>query len=87
MEYTCEDCGRTRDRPGRSGPGPSVCKRCQNKRYLAKIGPEGRARLKERKRLRARVSRLRKRMRQAEGELRSAEAELAAPVPRDSMEG
>ena len=80
MEYVCEDCGRVRERRGwqYAGPTPRVCKRCQNKRYLAKIGPAGRARLKERKRLRARASRLQKRIRLAEGDLQSIEARLAA---------
>ena len=80
MEYVCEDCGRGRERRGwqYAGSSPRVCKRCQNKRYLAKIGPEGRERLKERKRLRARVSGLRKRIRLAEDDLQSVEARLAA---------
>ena len=78
MEYTCEDCGRTLARRGWMGPSPRVCKRCQNKRYLAKLGPEGRALLYERKRLRSRASRLRKRIREAEAELQSVKTRLAA---------
>ncbi|WP_420636211.1 hypothetical protein [Candidatus Palauibacter sp.] len=78
LEYTCEDCERTFVRPGWMGPGPRVCKGCQNKRYLARLGPEGRARLYERKRLRAKASRLRERIRLARGELQSVEARLEA---------
>ena len=78
MEYTCEDCGRTLPRRGWMGPDPEVCKRCQNARYLAKLGPEGRALLYERKRLRSKASRLRKRIRIAKAELRSVETRLAA---------
>ena len=42
------------------------------------LGPEGRARLRERERLRARVSRLGKRIHLAESDLQSVEARLAA---------
>ena len=80
FEYVCVDCGRTFVRPGGHffGPDPEVCKGCQNERYLAKLGPAGRKRLRERKRLRAKASRLRKRIVSAEAELQSVEARLEA---------
>ena len=54
------------------------------KTMVAKIGREGRERLKERKRLRAKASRLRRRIRLAEGDQQSVEARLAALSQRSA---
>ena len=78
----CEDCGVLLEPDSEwymSGPAPRVCRRCQNKRYEAKIAgtPQGERR-KRRKALLAKKRRLEARIERDQGALASVLLELGA---------
>ena len=80
-EYACQDCGQVQTRHTReawpTGQDPSVCKACQNARYLARLTPEQRERRSRRKALQAQRRRLEARISTAQDQLQAVLGELA----------
>lgn len=85
--WQCKDCkqwfGRSKPRKG-TGPNPTVCKRCQNRRYQAKVAElpqEQQEAWKERRSRWAKRVRLRTKLAKVQAELDSVEYELGVSTP------
>ena len=82
--WQCDDCGAERTEYPHRGPRNSLCKRCQNQRYqakLAKLPQEQQEAWKARRSLWAKCLRLRAKLAKTQAELKSVEDLLGESTP------